>query len=219
MFGKSLIGMAAGVLALAVAWTAPATATPINGTLTLNATGNIQFTPTGGTTVPTFTGLSFAPSGNTFNAAGGSGDLVVFTGTSGSISDFTYVPSTPAASFVIISGSTSLTFDLASVTLFTAPNGWTQTVNSQSGAFLLELDGVLKMTGFDDTVATIFLTGSQTVIRNPRNPDQILLNTNSWSGTLTASGEAVQTPEPATLALIGAGLVGIGAMRRRRKTA
>src|SRR6185437_6584933 len=138
MFSKSLIGMAAGVLALAAVWSAPAAATPVNGTLTLNANGNIQFTATGGATVPTFTGLSFAPSGNQFNAAGGSLDLAVFTGTSGTISDFTYLPSAPVASFVIISGSTALTFDLATVSVFTPPNGWTQTANAESGAFLLQ---------------------------------------------------------------------------------
>jgi hypothetical protein len=218
MFSKSLIRMAAGVLALAAVWSAPAAATPVNGTLTLNANGNIQFTATGGATVPTFTGLSFAPSGNQFNAAGGSLDLAVFTGTSGTISDFTYLPSVPLASFVIISGSTALTFDLATVSVFTPPNGWTQTANAESGAFLLQLDGVVKVTGFDDTFATIFLTGTQTIIRNPRT-NAIILDTNSWSGTLTASGEPVRTPEPATLALIGTGLAGMGALRRRRKAA
>jgi hypothetical protein len=215
MFSKSLIGMATGVLALAVAWTAPAAATPVNGTLTINSTGSIQFVPTGGTSVATYTGLSFAPSSHAFNASGGSGDLAVFTGTSGSISDFTYLPTfSPLASFVIISGGTILTFDLASVTPIGTTNGWLQSINSESGTFNLKLDGTLKVTGFDDTEATILLSGTQILFRNANQV--IISRADSWSGTLISSGTPVRTPEPATLALIGAGLAGMGALRRRK---
>lgn len=214
MFGKSLIGLAAGALALTMAWTAPAAATPVNGTLTINASGSIQFAPTGGTTVPTFTGLSFGPSSNAFNAAGGSDDLAIFTGTSGSISDFTYLPSAPVASFVIISGGTTLTFDLVSVTPLGSANGWFQSLNAESGVFNLQIDGVLKVTGYEDTEATILLSGTQIIVRN--RAGAIVSHADSYSGTLIASGEPVRTPEPTTLALIGAGLAGMGALRRRK---
>jgi hypothetical protein len=39
----------------------------------------------------------------------------------------------------------------------------------------------------------------------------------SWSGSVTATGTPVQTPEPGTLALLGLGLAGLGFASRRKK--
>jgi|GEM_PF-4038202 len=198
---KSFVAAAAVAASMALGATA-VSATPINGTLTLAGTGG-QFTATGGANVSTYTGVSFAPSSNTFNTTASTGDLAIFTGTSGTIQDFTYVPSvTPASSFVIISGLNTLTFDLASVDAI--GNGWT---GSGTNGFLnLTLKGVLTVNGGEATDAIILFSGTQT------SP-----TVTSWSGTLIAEGKPIRTPEPATLALIGAGLAGMGMMRRRKK--
>lgn len=197
----------AGIAAVAVslAFAGSAMAAPITGTLTLNGTsGPQQFVGSGGATIATYTGISFAPSSNVFNASAGTGDLAIFTGTSGTIEDFTYVPTFSAIpSFVIISGTDTLTFNLDTVSA-AATNGWTGT--DSLGFINLTLTGVLTVNGGEETDAVILFSGTK-----------INSTASSWSATLIAEGRPTQVPEPLTLALLGAGLAGMGALRFRRK--
>ncbi len=187
------VGMALGL--------GSANAAFVTGAATLNGVGQLQFQPTGGATVGTYTGISFASSSNAFTVGGSSGDLAGFDGATGTIKDFTYVPFSSITNFLLIL-SPAASFDATAIDATSGPfgNGW-----SANGKFLnLEISGILHISGFDDTLATLTLAGTFT------NAQTI-----SWSGTLAA--QPVSTPEPATLALIGAGLAGMGMMRRRKK--
>ena len=69
-------------------------------------------------------------------------------------------------------------------------------------------DGVVKKAGFEDTLAVGAISAQFPTGYNP-------LETVAWSGNLTASGVSA-VPEPMTFALMGAGLVGLAVLRRRR---
>ena len=68
--------------------------------------------------------------------------------------------------------------------------------------------------------ASGFFTGSGVSIRpsGPPTPGQVTLLSSAGSGQITAPG-LNPAPEPATVALLGAGLAGVAVLRRKRLSA
>jgi PEP-CTERM motif len=156
-------------------------------------TGEIHFAglwnPTGGSGVATATGLDFSTSGFQIVLAG-TGTYAGLTGTGVAFQDFTFTsfagPLVPLWSFS--SGGVDYSFALNSVA-----------VAFQSGTQLdLTGSGVLHATGFDDIDADWDFTG------------------NAGSVIFSFSADNVAVPEPATVGLLGLGLVGLTAAGKKR---
>lgn len=184
---------------------ASANAAQITGNI--NLVGDFQPTLNGSATqnMALANGIDFLPLGGgmgTFQTLSGNGDLAAYANlTGGSISDFTISPFSPVAGFYSISnGGGTLSFDLNSLTIST------QTANfiDASGS------GTLHATGYDDTNGTYFFSGQSS---NGSNPSA----TFSWSAGTAANSGGQDVPEPATLSLVGLGLLAGGIMRRRNK--
>jgi hypothetical protein len=165
----------------------PVHAGPISGSFS----GNSVFTPTGtpGVLIQNFTG------GGTDTTYG------PFTFLSLSTVDFTNPPS-----IVISNGSFTETFAIGS--LFGTSSG-TGTANGNGTASLL-----LNLVVTGGTFAFERFTGNATIT------GMITLTsptTGATGGTYAGTLRDTDIPEPSTLAIVGAGIMGLGALRRRRK--
>jgi len=146
-----------------------------------------DFAPTGGTGLGDATGIDFL--GDDFDVDGVTGDFAsagIVAGDIGSINDFQFNPLFPSPVSPLWSIA-GFAFELSAVNIeFQAP-----------GFLLLSGTGTVSAAGFDDTAGSWSLSANQ-------------------AGSIFNFSSGTTVAEPASLALIGLGLIGLAAGRRKR---
>jgi hypothetical protein len=182
-----------------------ANATQISGTLPIGFLGTA--TITGGSDLSSFTGITVSGSG--LQVGGGkTGDyLSVVSGET-----ITTVPH----SFDLIAASAPTagnlaTWDLSNATSYGTFAATTVQILQQTANFAdIFVIGTQTMTGFDPTQTSVRYSLTRSV--NPSTGEASY----SISGTQASPPVAINTPEPVTMSMLGLGLVGWAASRRRK---
>ena len=164
-----------------------AEAVPIAAGSTINITGNSTFT----STQVNFTNPADLKTGTgDFTALGTCTDCVTVA------TPLTYAPFSAVNDlFSVTNAGLTATIDITSEIAPPIKNG-------SNTALIIQDNAVLSLTGKDDTPGILTLTVNQ--------------SSGAISGSFSATGETVVGAiEPASMAILGAGIIGLGMVRRR----